>query len=102
MINLNRYKTIYKIPLPISPNTSFNTSLEGDSFDIEFRAMGDKILITIKLGDKLLANGVPLRWDLPLNFTSAYQYKKGHFWVEGEGKENWEHLQKAEFYFGSF
>lgn len=102
MIDSNKYKSIYRIPLPTSPNASFNTSLEGDTFDIEFRVIGQKVLITIKLGDQVLVNGTPLRWDIPLNFTSRYKYSKGDFWIEGSGKEDYEHLQRGEFYFGSF
>lgn len=102
MIEISRYKELWKIPLPTSPNTSYNTSINGDSFDIEFRVIGEKVLLTIKLGNKVLVNGAPIRWKMPMNMTSRHKYNKGEFLVDGEGAETYEHLMKGDFYFGSF
>lgn len=101
MIDTSKYRAIYKIPLPTSPNSSYNTTIEGDSFDIEFRVIAKKVLITIKQGRNILCNGIPLRWTLPLNFTGRYKYNKGDFWIEGSGEETYENLEAGEFYFGS-
>lgn len=101
MIDKAKYKNIYSIPLPTSPNMSFTTNLEGDSFDIEFRVVGDSVLLIIKLGDQVLVNNNPIKWLFPMNLLSKYKYPRGDFWFEGEGKETYENLQKGGFYFGS-
>lgn len=101
MIDKSKFKNIYAIPLPTSPNMSFTTALEGDSFDIEFRVIGDKVLLIVKLGDKVLVNNNPIKWGIPMNIVSGYKYNKGVFWFEGSGKEDYEHLQAGGFYFGS-
>lgn len=101
MIEISRYKELWKIPLPTSPNISYNTSINGDSFDIEFRVIGEKVLLIIKTGGKVLVNCTPIRWNIPLNFSSRHKYNKGDFWIDGEGSETYENLIKGEFYFGS-
>lgn len=102
MINYRDYSEIYTISLPTTPNASFSVVLDSLTFDIEFRAMGDRMLVYIQLGDSVLVNGYAIKYDTPINYTSKSKYDGGHFWFEGSVTPSFENFNQMRFYFGSF
>lgn len=102
MIDYNSYTEIFTIPLPTTPNASFSIVINDNTFNIEFRAMGDRMLVYIDLGDSVLVNGYALKYETPLNFTSQHKFNGGHFWLEGRGDPTFENFGEMRFYFGSF
>lgn len=102
MIDYNNYTEILVIPLPTTPNASFSVVLDTLTFNIEFRAMGDRMLVYIDLGDSVLVNGSAIKYNTPINRTSQNKYNGGHFWFEGAKDPKFENFAEMRFYFGRF
>lgn len=101
-MDYTQFSSIFIIPLPETPNSSFNVIINGETFEIEFRAMGNRMLLYISIGDKILLNGVALKYAIPLNAPTQHLFNGGYFWIEGKGDPVFSNFSNMEFYFGSF
>lgn len=101
-MDYTQFTNILSIPLPTTPNNSYSVVLDGLTFDIEFRAMGERMLVYISLGDSLLVNGCAIKLNLPLNITSQHKSSLGYFWFEGDVAPTFENFSQIRFYFGRF
>lgn len=102
MIDKTLYSGIYTIPLPDAPNNSFDVVLDGLTFNMEFRSLGDQMLLYIYLGDLVLVNGRQICLNIPINLTSTHSYNGGHFWFEGIVEPRFDNFGEIVFYYGSF
>lgn len=102
MIDKTLYLNIYTIPLPDTPNNSFDIVFDGLTFNIEFRSLGEHMLLYVNLGDLVLVNGHQICLNIPMNLTSTHSYNGGHFWFEGNVEPKFENFGEIVFHYGSF
>lgn len=101
-LNSRTFSSIFSIPLPSSPNFSFSSIINNDSFDFEFRSIGSGVHLYIKYENKIIVNGARIVFNFPMNVNTFHIYNKGHFFFLGSGKASYENILKSEFVLGTF
>lgn len=92
--------TYYKIDLPSSPNASFSTTIGDNNYNIEFRTIGDRVLLYIDNGSDYLINGRPLVLNFPLNLSTQY-LDSGVFMIIGTAEPIYDNFSELSFVYAS-
>lgn len=99
------FKTVYEIPIEKSVyNQTFSCQVSDYTFEFEIRIINNKLLLSIKLGDKILLDSTPIKTNFPLNLLTMNLFDKGYFFARSSknNEASVSTYDDVRLYYGSF